>query len=108
MFEILTIDDCLFSSRLHGPSNGLDQDTESERSNSIEDRNRRKIRDENNDPKENNERDQIVYLKELEKSLRTGKRIETDDDDEPSEDGSQTKSTNRFMHFIRKHLRRHG
>ncbi|CAF0818715.1 unnamed protein product [Rotaria sp. Silwood1] len=105
-----------FLRKLHGKSNRTYQDTDSNIS-STENEDHSSIKSldlalESNDlAKENstlpNGRDKIAYLKALERSLRTGRRIQ---DDEDSEDNTNIESHSNLLncirHFINKYVRR--
>ncbi|CAF0925265.1 unnamed protein product [Rotaria sp. Silwood1] len=105
-----------FLRKLHGKSNRTYQDTDSNIS-STENEDHSSIKSldlalESNDlAKENstlpNGRDKIAYLKALERSLRTGRRIQ---DDEDSEDNNNIESHSNLLncirHFINKYVRR--
>ena len=108
----------IFSRRLHGKTSRTYADTDSNGSNHNEDQRSVKSLDAAAEPYETAEenpaaklqstgRDKRAYLKALELSLRTGRRIQIDgDDDTPSEHDSQSSGGNFLSRFINKYVRR--
>ncbi|CAF2400355.1 unnamed protein product [Rotaria sp. Silwood2] len=105
-----------FLRKLHGKSNRTHQDSDSnisfdENDDHLSVKSLDLAFESNNLTKENssltNGRDKTAYLKSLERSLRTGRRIQ---DDEDNENNNKTKSysnpLNCLRHFINKHIRR--
>jgi hypothetical protein len=103
----------LYFRKLHGKKSRTYQDTDSnESSNENEDQFSVKSIDlvlESTEPtteNSSNGRDKKAYLKSLERSLRTGRRIQDDGDDNNHENESQSNPFNFIRHCINKYIRR--
>jgi hypothetical protein len=105
--------------KLYGKSSGIDLETESNPSPNREVRLSVKSLDIANGPYESTTdgpaikeqqdtgRDKKAFLKAVEQSLRTGRRIQSDqNEDNPSEHGSHADPSNYFYRFINKYLHR--
>lgn len=107
-FRIFSFSSPIFIRKLHGKAGRTYTDTESNQS-STDNQDRLSVKSLDaaleSTPVQTDNRDKKLYLKSLERSLRTGRRIQ-DEEDNNDENGSRANPLKFIRHCVNKHIRR--